>query len=96
MPRVVEVDHLGGRTLRITFSDGLVRELDFSGSLQGGVFAPLEDESAFAQAMVDPVAGTVRWPNDVDLDPDVLHGDHQPASGSPPRLIREYRLRPTG
>ncbi|HUY63751.1 MAG TPA: hypothetical protein VMV14_04465 [Acidimicrobiales bacterium] len=29
LPRVVEVEHLGNLSLRLTFSDGLVRELDF-------------------------------------------------------------------
>ena len=42
------------------------------------------------------LAGTICWPNGVDLDPDVLHGDFEPASSRPPRVLREYRLRPTG
>jgi hypothetical protein len=45
---------------------------------------------------IDPVAGTIRWPNGVDLDPDVLHGDHAPARGPGPQLLRQRRLRPTG
>ena len=94
--RVVAVEHLGAFQLRITFSDDLVRELDFDGVLQGGVFAELEEHSTFAQVSVDEVAGTICWPNGVDLDPDVLHGDFEPASGRPPRLLRQYRLRPTG
>jgi hypothetical protein len=31
-----------------------------------------------------PELGTVVWPNGYDLDPDVLHGDFEPAS----RLVR--------
>src|ERR687898_3437003 len=94
--RVVGVDHLGGHRLRLTFSDGLVRELDFTQSLRGGVLAALADEHVFAQVSIDPVAGTISWPNGVDLDPDVLHGDFEPESGRAPQLLREYRLRPTG
>ena len=30
------------------------------------------------------------------IDPDVLHGDHAPASAVQPRLLREYRLQQTG
>jgi hypothetical protein len=90
------VEHLGGRRLRLTFSDGLVRELDFSGVLVGGVFEPLNDPALFAQVSVDEVAGTIAWPNGVDLDPDVLHGDHEPASGRAPKVLAAYRLRPTG
>jgi hypothetical protein len=77
----VQVERIGAHTLRLTFSDRLVRELDFSETLRRGVFAPLEDEMVFAQARIDAVTGTVCWPNGADLDPDVLHGDFEPASG---------------
>ncbi|MGH9178539.1 MAG: DUF2442 domain-containing protein [Acidimicrobiales bacterium] len=94
--RIVAVEPMGDHRLRLTFSDDLVRELDFAGVLDGAVFEPLRDAAAFAEVSVDEVAGTIAWPNGVDLDPDVLHGDHQPASGRGPVVLREYRLRPTG
>jgi len=94
--RIVDVEHLGDFRLRLTFSDGLVRELDFDGVLEGGVFEPLRDRAVFAQVSVDTVAGTIAWPNGVDLDPDVLHGDHAPASGHRPAVLNEHHLRPTG
>lgn len=94
--RVVDVEHLGDLRLRLTFTDGLVRELDFDAVLDGGVFAPLRERILFAQVSVDTVAGTIAWPNGVDLDPDVLHGDHAPASGQSPVVLKEYHLRPTG
>lgn len=95
LPRVVDVEHLGDFRLRLTFSDGLVRELDFDGVLVGGVFEPLERVEGFSEVGVDTVAGTICWPNGVDIDPDVLHGDHRPASGKGPVLLREYSFRPT-
>ena len=73
LSRVTAVDHVGARTLRVTFSDGLVRELDFAGTLTG-VLAALDDDAVFPMAAVDPVARTVCWPVGIDLDPDVLHG----------------------
>lgn len=94
--RVVSVEHLGQFRLRVTFTDELVRELDFEGVLTGGVFSDLEDEHAFAEVTVDGIAGTICWPNGVDLDPDVLHGDFEPATGRAPKVLREYHLRPTG
>jgi hypothetical protein len=33
----------------------------------------------FAQVAVDRELGTIGWPNGADLDPDVLHGDFEPA-----------------
>ena len=95
-PRITNVDYLGDLRLRLTFSDGLVRELDFVGVLHGGVLEPLNDPSLFSQVTVDPVAGTVAWPSGVDLDPDVLHGDHTPTSGVTPTVLAEYQLRATG
>lgn len=90
------MEHLGDFQLRLTFSDGLVRELDFDGVLEGEVFEPLQDRALFAQVSVDTVAGTIAWPIGVDLDPDVLHGDHEPASGRAPVVLKEYRLGLTG
>lgn len=90
-PRVVEVECIGARQLRVTFTDGLVRELDFAGVLIG-IFQSIDDDASFAEARVDSVAGTVSWPGGLDLDPDVLHGDHKPATGTPAVLTREYRL----
>ncbi|MCA1691091.1 MAG: DUF2442 domain-containing protein [Acidimicrobiales bacterium] len=94
--RVVDVEDMGDFRLRLTFSDGLVRELDFDGVLEGGVFEPLRSRALFVQVSVDAVAGTITWPKGVDLDPDVLHGDYTPASGRSPVVLKEYHLRPTG
>ena len=96
LARVIEVSPLGGLSLRLTFSDGLVRELDFDAALHGGVLEELRDQRLFEEVTIDEVAGTISWPNGIDLDPDVLHGDHEPASGHGPALIRQYHLRPTG
>lgn len=95
LARITQVEPLGGFALRLTFTDGLVRELDLEVMLSRGVLASLRDPEIFAQVAVDPVAGTISWPSGVDLDPDVLHGDHEPAQGSGPRLLNQYRLRPT-
>jgi hypothetical protein len=94
--RVIDAEPLGELRVRLAFSDGLVRELDLGPMLHGGVLEPLRDPVEFARAFVDDLAGTVAWPNGIDLDPDVLHGDHGPATGQPPVVLREYVLRHTG
>ena len=38
-----------------------------------GVFAYLRDPAEFAKVFVHPEAGTVAWPDGLDLDPDVLY-----------------------
>ncbi len=94
LARVTAVEHLGARLLRVTFSDGLVRELDFADALPG-VLATIDDDAIFAGVSVDSVAGTICWPNGIDLDPDVLHGDHVSASVLQLHVVREYRLQQT-
>ena len=89
--RPTEVEHLGGRVLKVTFDDGLVRELDFAETLTG-ILATIDSDSIFPLAAIDPAARTVTWPNGIDLDPDVLHGDNTPASAPAPTLIRQYQL----
>ena len=94
LTRVTAVEHLGARLLRITFSDGLVRELDFANALPG-VLATIDDDDVFAGVTVDSVAGTISWPNGIDLDPDVLHGDDASASAIQPQVVRGYWLQQT-
>jgi hypothetical protein len=48
---------LEGRVLRVVFSDGLIRELDFAG-VSTGVLAALDDDQVFGAAAVDGAAGT--------------------------------------
>lgn len=95
LARVNDVEYLGERVLRVTFSDGFVRELDFAGALTG-VLASIDEDGAFALVEVDSVAGTICWPNGIDLDPDVLHGDYVSASAGQPDVLREFRLQQTG
>lgn len=79
--------------VRLTFSDGAVKEIDLSDVFsEGPVFAPMrEDPKVFAQVRVNPETRTVEWPGEVDLDPEVLYGRFEPASGSriERRTIRE-------
>ena len=80
----------------MSFSDGVVRDLDFAGVFGRGALAELDDPAFFAKVQVDGVAGTVSWPGGLDLDPDVLRGSEAPADGRAPRLIRQRRLRAAG
>jgi hypothetical protein len=78
-----EVQPLSEHWLRVTFTDGAVMEVDLSELLAaGGVFAPIyERRELFEQVRVNPENGAVEWPGDVDLDPEVLYGRYEPASG---------------
>ena len=80
--RVTSVRHVRDYVLELCFADGSYGEIDFRGRIvgRGGAFAPLEDVNVFKQVRVDSDAGTIRWPNDVDFCPDVLHHE---ATGAP-------------
>ncbi|MDX6651616.1 MAG: hypothetical protein QOG09_498 [Solirubrobacterales bacterium] len=82
--KVHDVQPLGGFSIRATFSDGAVKEIDLGEVLAGGgVFAPIyENREIFEQVRVNPETQTVEWPGGVDLDPEVLYGRFEPASGA--------------
>lgn len=75
IPRVTSVDVRPPYGLHLTFDDGLIRDADLADDLWGPMFEPLKDPGFFAQVFIDH--GTVCWPNGVDLDPLVLHGDFE-------------------
>jgi hypothetical protein len=51
--------------------------------LWGSAFEDISrDDVLFGQVRVDAEIGTISWPNGADLDPDLLHGDFEPARHS--------------
>lgn len=80
MREITDVEVLSGFTVRLTFLDGSVREVDLEPLLRGPMFAELRREpERFEQVFVDTELGTIAWPNGADMDADVLHGDAAPA-----------------
>ena len=55
------------------FTDGTAGDVDLSAERWTGVLAPLNDPAYFAQVTVDPEAGTVVWPDGIDLAPEPLY-----------------------
>ena len=51
-------------------ADGTVGDVDFSSDCWTGVLEPLSDPAYFAEAAVDPEAGTVVRPGGIDLAPE--------------------------
>jgi hypothetical protein len=74
-PDVKSVRYLGDYRLELTFADGVTGPIDLAAWIvgRGGIFAPLENKEFFSQVSVNPDIGTIVWPNDVDLDPEVLY-----------------------
>ena len=78
--RILAVTSLSGFNVRLTLTDGPVREVDLERYLNGPVFEPIRSDAArFREVSVDATAGTIVWPNGADIDPDVLCGRAAPA-----------------
>jgi len=73
LPVVVGVAVVGDHVLRLLFSDGTAGDVNFSAEQWTGVLAPLNDAGYFAQVRVDQEAGTVVWPDGIDLAPEPLY-----------------------
>jgi Protein of unknown function (DUF2442) len=80
--RIEDVKPLEGHWVRLWFSNGAIKDVDLSEALAGGgVFEPIyTDRSLFEQVKVTE-SKTIEFPGKVDLDPDVLYGTFEPASG---------------
>lgn len=76
IPRVTDVEVRPPYGLHLTFDDGVTRDVELADDMWGPMFEPLKDPAFFAQVSIDH--GTVVWPNGLDLDPLVLHGDFKP------------------
>jgi Protein of unknown function (DUF2442) len=72
--RVTSVTVTGPTGLRVVFTDGRRGDIDVSPLLDDGpVFGPLRSAGYFSRVELDPVAGTVVWPNGADFAPEALH-----------------------
>jgi hypothetical protein len=73
MERIVAAEARPNYRLWLRFTDGAEGEVELSHLVGRGVFARWSDPAEFARVQVDPTIGTVTWPGDIDLDPDVLY-----------------------
>lgn len=71
---IIKVKPLENYRLYLRFEDDVEGEIDVTELIDFvGVFAPLRNHEYFVQVRVNPELGTICWPNQADLDPDVLY-----------------------
>lgn len=70
---ITTVEVVAPHRLRLGFDDGTVGEVNFSDREWRGVLEPLADPDFFERVYVDAEAGTIAWPNGVDLAPEPLY-----------------------
>ena len=71
--RIIEAKVCGPHSLYVVFNDGVHKRVNVWSLLDGPIFEPLQDPAYFARMTLDPVAGTVVWPNEADFAPEALH-----------------------
>jgi hypothetical protein len=85
--RILEATVCGPHSLRLTFNDGTCKRVNLLPLLDGPIFEPLCDPAYFARVVLDPVAGTVVWPNEADFAPEALYeleAEEEPISPGTP------------
>ena len=70
---ILDVDVTGPHRLALLFNDETRKEVDVFPLLHGPIFEPLHDPDYFARVTIDPVGGTVVWPNGADFAPEALY-----------------------
>jgi Protein of unknown function (DUF2442) len=77
---VVSAEYVRGYQLRIEFSDGVEKTVDFSRWLYGEVFRPLANKREFKRFFI--AGGTVCWPNGADIAPETLRSSEDTANAA--------------
>ena len=70
---VTSVTYLEEYKLRLTFDDGVTKDVDLQVELYGEIFEPLKDVELFKQVAVNPDTNTIEWPNGADFAPEFLY-----------------------
>ena len=76
--RVQFVEPLEKFHVRITFKNGVQKEIDLEKFLRGEIFEPIRKDPKMFRA-IKVIGGTIGWENGADIDPDVLYYDLRPA-----------------
>jgi len=70
--RIIEATVCGSHSLYLRFNDGVHKRVNVFPLLDGPIFEPLREPGYFARMVLDPVIGTVVWPNEADFAPEAL------------------------
>lgn len=71
--RIIKVSVPKAYWISVQFDDGTTKEINLESILYGEMYGPLRDAAMFMKAEIDPVVGTLQWPNGADFDPAILY-----------------------
>jgi hypothetical protein len=92
MLRIQRAQPLARHWLRLTLTDGTVVEREVGALLVGPVFDAIRSSDESFRSVV-AVEGTVTWPGDADLDPDVLIWGGDPGDSPTERPAARMRVK---
>ncbi len=79
MVKVVSVEPLEDYKLRVGLSNGRKGIFDVSKFVSSGVFRELKDQEYFRRVFIN--YGTVVWPHEQDIDPELIDAELRPEPG---------------
>ena len=74
---VTEVTYLKEYQLRVTFDNGVIKDINLQEELYGEIFEPLKELDFFKQVSINPDTNTIEWPNGADFAPEFLYESGQ-------------------
>ncbi|PYQ27616.1 MAG: DUF2442 domain-containing protein [Acidobacteria bacterium] len=78
--RVVSAEYVKGYQLRVRFSDGEEKVVDFTRWIRGEMFKLLANKRQFKRFFI--AGGTVCWPNGADIAPETLRNYDEASSAA--------------
>lgn len=78
--RVKDAEYVSDYKIRLRFTDGAEKVVDFTRWLKGEVFQSLANKREFKRFFI--AGGTVCWPNGADIAPETLHAAADAASNA--------------
>lgn len=76
--RVQAVELLDGFKVRLTFKNGIQKDINLEPYLRGPIFEPIISNLALFRS-VKVIGSTIGWDNGASIDPDVLYYNLKPA-----------------
>jgi len=91
LPQVVSARHIKGYVVTARFDDGTKKDIDISRWFKGPIFEPLKNIKFFKKFFIE--AGTLAWPNGVDIAPEALYSAQNPMKKATKASERTHRKR---
>jgi len=90
IPKLSSAEYVRDHTIRVTFADGTVGDVNLETELWGEVFEVLRDPDTFRRFRLDQELNTITWPCGADFAPEFLYekAAHQAAAADARKAAR--------